>query len=238
MSVPGRTIVEGKPGEGKIDTIATDAANMRKILVIEDEVEMCRNLATILRLEKFHPLAAENGRVGIELAKRERPDLILCDVMMPELDGYGVIAALRADPETLSIPFIFLTAKGEKPDIRAGMNLGADDYLTKPVAKADLLAAVRSRLERASQQAIPKFEPNFDSAKPLEKELGLTPRVAETLLWLAQGKTNPEIATILGNSESTVKKHVLEIFAKLGVETRTAASLRALEVLSSPAARR
>ncbi|MBV9105609.1 MAG: response regulator transcription factor [Verrucomicrobia bacterium] len=211
---------------------------MRKILVIEDEVEMCRNLATILRLEKFHPLAAENGRVGIELAKRERPDLILCDVMMPELDGYGVIAALRADPETLSIPFIFLTAKGEKPDIRAGMNLGADDYLTKPVAKADLLAAVRSRLERASQQAIPKFEPNFDSAKPLEKELGLTPRVAETLLWLAQGKTNPEIATILGNSESTVKKHVLEIFAKLGVETRTAASLRALEVLSSPAARR
>ena len=157
--------------------------------------------------------------------------------MMPELDGYGVIAALRADPETLSIPFIFLTAKGEKPDIRAGMNLGADDYLTKPVAKADLLAAVRSRLERASQQAIPKFEPNFDSAKPLEKELGLTPRVAETLLWLAQGKTNPEIATILGNSESTVKKHVLEIFAKLGVETRTAASLRALEVLSSPAAR-
>ena len=206
--------------------------------MIEDEVEMCRNLATILRLEKFHPLAAENGRVGIELAKRERPDLILCDVMMPELDGYGVIAALRADPETLSIPFIFLTAKGEKPDIRAGMNLGADDYLTKPVAKADLLAAVRSRLERASQQAIPKFEPNFDSAKPLEKELGLTPRVAETLLWLAQGKTNPEIATILGNSESTVKKHVLEIFAKLGVETRTAASLRALEVLSSPAARR
>ncbi|MBV8142739.1 MAG: response regulator transcription factor [Verrucomicrobia bacterium] len=211
---------------------------MRKILVIEDEVEMRRNLATILRLEKFHPLAAENGRVGIELAKREKPDLILCDVMMPELDGYGVIAALRADPETLSIPFIFLTAKGEKPDIRAGMNLGADDYLTKPIAKSDLLAAVRSRLERASQQAVPKFDPNFDSAKPLEIGLGLTPRVAETLLWLAQGKTNPEIATILGNSESTVKKHVLEIFAKLGVETRTAASLRALEVLSSPAARR
>jgi DNA-binding NarL/FixJ family response regulator len=211
---------------------------MKKILVIEDEPEMCRNLTSILRLEKFRPLPAENGRAGVELAKKEKPDLILCDVMMPELDGYGVIAALRADAETVSIPFIFLTAKGEKPDIRGGMNLGADDYLTKPVAKTDLLAAIHSRLEPAVQQAVPEFKPNFHSAGPLEEVLGLTPRVAETLLWLAQGKTNGEIATILGNSESTVKKHVLEIFDKLGVETRTAASLRALEVLSSPAAHR
>jgi DNA-binding NarL/FixJ family response regulator len=210
---------------------------MKKVLVIEDEPEMRRNLVTILRLEKFQPLPAENGLVGVRLAKREKPDLILCDVMMPDLDGYGVIATLRADAETVAIPFIFLTAKGEKPDIRAGMNLGADDYLTKPVAKADLLGAIRSRLERAVQQATPEFKPNFDSAAPLGKVLGLTPRVAETLLWLAQGKTNGEIATILGNSESTVKKHVLEIFETLGVETRTAAGLRALEVLSSPAAR-
>jgi len=210
---------------------------MKKILVIEDEPEMRRNLTTILRLEKFQPLDAENGRIGVQMAKKEKPDLILCDVMMPEMDGYGVIAALRAEADTVAIPFIFLTAKGEKPDIRAGMNLGADDYLTKPVAKPDLLAAIRSRLERAAQQAVPEFKPNFDSSKPLEEVLGLTPRVAETLLWLAQGKTNGEIAMILGNSESTVKKHVLEIFERLGVETRTAASLRALEVLSSPAAR-
>jgi DNA-binding NarL/FixJ family response regulator len=211
---------------------------MKRILVIEDEPEMLRNLTTVLRLEQFRPLPAENGRIGIELAKKEKPDLILCDVMMPELDGYGVIAALRADQDTAAIPFIFLTAKGEKPDIRAGMNLGADDYLTKPVAKHDLLDAIRSRLERAIQQAVPEFNPDFRSAKPLEEVLGLTPRVAETLLWLTQGKTNGEIASILGNSESTVKKHVLEIFDKLGVETRTAASLRGLEVLSSPAARR
>lgn len=209
---------------------------MKRILVIEDEPEMRRNLTTVLRLEKFDPLAAENGRAGLELARRERPDLILCDIMMPELDGHGVLAALRADAATAGIPFIFLTAKGEKVDIRSGMNLGADDYLTKPVAKAELLSAVRMRLERASQQSRPEFKPNFSSAKPLERALGLTPRVAETLLWLAQGKTNGDIATILGISEATVKKHVLEIFTVLSVETRTAASLRALEVLSSPAA--
>jgi DNA-binding NarL/FixJ family response regulator len=209
---------------------------MKKILIIEDEPEMRRNLATILRLEKFLPITAENGRTGVERAKSDAPDLILCDVMMPELDGYGVLQALRETGATAAIPFIFLTAKGEKPDIRAGMNLGADDYLTKPVAKAELLTAVRTRLERAAQQSKPEFKPNFDSAKPLETVLDLTPRVAETLLWIAQGKTNGDIATILGISEATVKKHVLEIFAKLGVETRTAASLRALEVLSSPAA--
>src|SRR3954471_18810210 len=160
---------------------------MKKILVIEDEPEMRRNLTTILRLENFQPLAAQNGKVGLEIAHRERPDVILCDVMMPELDGYGVIAGLRADAATVTIPFIFLTAKGEKPDIRAGMNLGADDYLTKPVAKADLLSAIRSRLGRASQQAVAEFRPNFESSKPLERELGLTPRVAEVLLWIAQG---------------------------------------------------
>lgn len=210
---------------------------MKRILVIEDEPEMRRNLATILRLEEFHPIAAENGRVGVDLAIKEYPDLILCDVMMPELDGYGVLQALRENPRTVAIPFIFLTAKGEKPDIRAGMNLGADDYLTKPVPKVELLEAIRSRLQRAVQQAAPVFKPNFDSPKPLEKMLGLTPRAAEVLLWISQGKTNCEIAAILGNTESTVKKHVGEIFEKLHVETRGGASLRALEVLSSTAAK-
>lgn len=208
---------------------------MKKILIIEDEPEMRRNLATILRLEKYLPITAEHGQAGLQLALHEKPDLVLCDVMMPELDGYGVLQALRAQPSTEATPFIFLTAKGEKPDIRAGMNLGADDYLTKPVAKSELLAAIASRLKRAGQTAVPGFKPDFTSAKPLETALGLTPRVAETLLWIAQGKTNGNIATILGISESTVKKHVLEIFEKLGVETRSAASLRALEVLSSAA---
>lgn len=206
--------------------------NPKKILVIEDEPEMRRNLVTILRLEKYEPLPAENGRVGLEIARREKPDLILCDIMMPELDGHAVVQALRTDSQLASIPFVFLTAKGEKSDQRSGMNLGADDYLTKPINKADLLASVRARLQRAEQQGRREFKPDFSSAEPLV-QLGLTPRVGEVLLWVAQGKTNADIATILGISESTVKKHLLEIFAVLGVETRSAATLRALEALAN-----
>jgi DNA-binding NarL/FixJ family response regulator len=206
--------------------------NAKKILVIEDEPEMRRNLITILKLEKFEPLAAENGRLGLEIARREKPDLILCDIMMPEMDGHAVVLALREEPALAAIPFIFLTAKGEKSDQRSGMNLGADDYLTKPINKADMLNAIRSRLKRAEQKGTREFRPDFSSPAPLVT-LGLTPRVAEVLLWVAQGKTNADIAVILGISESTVKKHLLEIFAVLGVETRSAATLRALEALAN-----
>ena len=202
---------------------------MKKILIIEDEPEMRRNIATLLRFKDYEPFAAENGRVGVEMARRQQPDLILCDVMMPELDGYGVLRALQADAKLALIPFIFLTAKGEKDDLRSGMNLGADDYLTKPVGNEELVQAIETRLHRAAQTKR-EFKPDFSSAEPFIK-LGLTRRAADTLLWLAQGKTNPEIATILGITESTVKKHVQEIFDKLGVETRTAATGRALEVL-------
>ncbi len=205
---------------------------MKKILVIEDEPEMRRNITTLLRYHGYEPIAAQSGREGIETARREMPDLILCDVMMPELDGHGVLQALQTDPRLARIPFIFLTAKGEKEDLRSGMNLGADDYLTKPVANSDLIRAIETRLRRSEQQVKREFKPDFSSAEPLLK-LGLTPRAAEALLWLAQGKTNADIASILGVTESTIKKHVQEMFEKLGVETRGAATVRALEVLGS-----
>jgi len=205
---------------------------MKKILVIEDEPEMRRNITALLRYNDYQPIAAENGLDGVEAARREKPDLILCDVMMPKMDGYGVLQAMQKDAALAGVPFIFLTAKGEKDDLRDGMNLGADDYLTKPVANADLIQAIETRLRRSEQQGKREFTPDFSSFEPLLK-LGLTPRAAETLLWLAQGKTNSDIATILGITESTVKKHVQEIFEKVGVETRGAATVRALEMLNA-----
>ena len=212
---------------------------MKSILVIEDEPEMRRNLVTILQLEGFRALAAENGRRGVELARTEAPDLVLCDVMMPQLDGYGVLAELHDDPSTMNIPFVFLTARGEKADVRGGMNLGADDYLVKPVGCTELLAAIEARFERhesflaRAQAENAGFRPDFSSPTPLES-FGLTPREAEVLLWVAQGKANGDIAVILGMAEKTVKKHLTAVFEKLGVDGRHAATLRALEKLSTP----
>jgi DNA-binding NarL/FixJ family response regulator len=204
---------------------------MKRILVIEDHPLMRRNIVLILQREQFEVEGAENGRIGLKLARLNPPDLVLCDIMMPELDGYAVLNALRADAATALVPFIFLTAKGERAQHRAGMDLGADDYLTKPVTREELLGAVHARLKRTqAQQQSPAFQPDFSDASRLES-LGISPREAEVLCWLAQGKSNGEIAGILGMTEHTVKKHLQHIFEKLGVESRHAAAVRALETL-------
>lgn len=203
---------------------------MPSILLIEDHAPLRENLREMLALAGYQVAVAADGRTGLEMARAQRPDLILCDIMMPGIDGCEVLAHLRRDASTRAMPFIFLTAKGTPPEIRAGMNLGADDYLPKPVSRNDLLKAVRTRLERAKQQQ--QFAPRFDDPAPLMK-LGISGREAEVLLWLAQGKGNGEIADILGLSVATVKKHTIHIFEKLGVEGRSAAMLMALEALSA-----
>jgi len=207
---------------------------MRTLLVIEDHADMRRNIVTILEMENFRVVSAANGREGLEQVRRHHPDIILCDVMMPELDGYGVLTELRNDPTSAAIPFIFLTAKGERRDMREGMNLGADDYLTKPATASDLLGAIEARLARAQARSFGEFRPDFSSSAPLEG-LGLTPRESEVLLWVAQGKSNADIATILSMTVHTVKKHLQNVFEKLGVETRNGATIRAFETLGGSA---
>jgi DNA-binding response OmpR family regulator len=120
----------------------------QKILVIEDNVEMCQNIASILKLGRYDVLTSNTGKNGIEQAQQSPPDLILCDIMMPELDGYGVLHILSKDPSTANIPFIFLTAKTELRDFRTGMNLGADDYITKPFDGLELLNVIELRLKK------------------------------------------------------------------------------------------
>lgn len=217
----------------------------QRILIIEDQAPMRRNIALLLEMEGYEVATAANGREGLEKVATFNPGLVICDVMMPEMDGYAVIQSLRENRETELLSFIFLTAKSDRMDLRIGMNFGADDYLTKPVVREDLLAAVQARFTRASAMdervrnaaSSASFNPDFSSPGPLQRELALTVREAEVLLWVAQGKSNGDIAVILDMSEKTVKQHLGAVFQKLGVEGRTAASLRALEVLSNPTLR-
>ena len=121
---------------------------MKEILLIEDNKDVRENTAEILELANYKVVQAENGKIGVELAQKHKPDLIICDIMMPVLDGYGVIHLLNKNPDTASIPFIFLTAKSERIDFRKGMEMGADDYISKPFDDIELLNAVESRLKK------------------------------------------------------------------------------------------
>ena len=139
---------------------------MKSVLVIDDNSDIRDNTAEILELAGYKTFTAENGKKGVEAALRERPDVIVCDIMMPELDGYGVLHLLRKNAVTEHIPFVFLTAKTERNDFRKGMEMGADDYITKPFDDIELLNAIEVRLKRSeilessytsSQQGVSQF---------------------------------------------------------------------------------
>lgn len=125
---------------------------MTSILLIEDNPDVRENTAELLSLAGYEVMTARHGKEGVELAQKNLPDLIICDIMMPELDGYGVLHILSKSPDTGRIPFIFLTAKAEKTDVRKGMVMGADDYLTKPFDETDLLNAIETRLKKIAMR--------------------------------------------------------------------------------------
>jgi DNA-binding response OmpR family regulator len=123
---------------------------MKRVLLIEDDIILRENTAELLELSDFEVITAPNGKIGIETAKQQLPDIVVCDIMMPEIDGYGVLEALSKDVNTRHIPFIFLSAKTERKDVRKGMDLGADDYITKPFTENELISAIDSRLAKVA----------------------------------------------------------------------------------------
>jgi len=126
---------------------------MKKILVVEDNADVREEILAILRFEGFEVRDADNGRRGLELMKEWTPDIVVCDLMMPDMDGYAMLEALRADPQSRAIPFLCLTARAERRDMRKAMELGADDYLTKPFTAEELLAALGAATARAARTA-------------------------------------------------------------------------------------
>jgi CheY-like chemotaxis protein len=153
---------------------------MSKILIIEDEDSIRQITSEILRGENFEVMEAEDGQVGVELALQKTPDLIICDVQLPEMDGYSILAQVRGNRSTQTVPFIFLTAKSTKTDVRLGMELGADDYLTKPFTIEELLGTVTTQLvkhaavERSSQQKLDDLRNNITLSLPHQLNAQLT----------------------------------------------------------------
>ncbi len=144
---------------------------MKTILLIEDDVTLSSNTAEILELAKYHVITAPNGKEGVRMAKEFRPDVIICDIMMPELDGYGVLHILSKDTDTMGIPFIFLTSKADRSDFRKGMALGADDYLTKPFEETEILNAIEGRLKR-NEILAQKYSTDIEGLNLFLKEAG------------------------------------------------------------------
>jgi CheY-like chemotaxis protein/CRP-like cAMP-binding protein len=150
----------------------------KTLLLIEDNKEMRENISEILELAGYTVIAAENGKAGVEKAQKEKPDLIICDIMMPVLDGYGVLHLLAKSRDTANIPFIFLSAKAERSDFRKGMEMGADDYVTKPFDDIELLNAIESRLKKSellkkeyenTSEGFDSFIKEVKSIEPLKK---------------------------------------------------------------------
>jgi two-component system, OmpR family, alkaline phosphatase synthesis response regulator PhoP len=167
---------------------------MSSILVIEDDTEILENIEEILSDQNFQTLATSDSLVGLQLAKEESPDLVLCDVMMPQLDGYGVLSHLRQHEGTATLPFIFLTGRSDRADLRLGMELGADDYLTKPFTNEELVRAIEICLNKRTKIAN-QYESKQQEMESLQKKLQLAQELTEMnallLHQLSQGLRHP-----------------------------------------------
>jgi two-component system alkaline phosphatase synthesis response regulator PhoP len=191
---------------------------MNSILVIEDDAEILENIEEILELQNFRAVTTSSSLTGLELAKEKAPDLVLCDVTMPKLDGFGVLNQLRQDEVTATIPFIFLTGRLDRADVRMGMELGADDYLTKPFTNEELVRAVNSCLEKHARLA-QQYDAKLKEVEFLEKQLHTSQELAEMsnilLQKLSQGLRHPisniSIATYMlqqSPSEASFQRYI------------------------------
>ena len=187
---------------------------MDSILVIEDDASYRKSMKLILKLEGFDVRLAENGADGVAMARQKRPDLVLCDIMMPGMSGHTVLEFFKNDSSIADVPFIFVTALGDRDNMRRGMSEGADDYLPKPFSAVELLAAVVGRLSR-----IRKFRPPAEK-EPFKVEFAIlreqiTKRELQVLLQVGHGYTSKEIAEKLGIRINTVEVHRANLMRKL-----------------------
>lgn len=200
----------------------------KRLLVVDDDPNLVLLVKDYLEFRGYEVVAASNGLEALEVMRRLTPDLIICDVMMPEMDGYTFVQTLRSDRATDWIPVIFLSARGQTADRVRGLNAGADAYLVKPFEPEELVAQVEATLkhtERLLQMQGAPVQPVIQ----LDREVELTPTETKVLQYVARGMSNREIAEVMGVSQRTIESHVSNMLAKTGLHNRTELARWAIE---------
>ncbi|BAU11252.1 MULTISPECIES: response regulator transcription factor [unclassified Leptolyngbya] len=209
----------------------TSSGNHRRLLLIDDDPNLILLVKDYLEFRGYEVVTAENGREALEVLEQDVPDMIICDVMMPEMDGYQLVSNIRQDPKTSWIPVLFLSAKGQSQDRVKGLNIGADVYMVKPFEPEELVAQVESSLKQASRLIQHKDAKGGDNAPKIQVpfDVELTPTELRVVQFVARGMANREIAEELNVSQRTIESHVSNMLGKTGLHNRTELARWAIE---------
>lgn len=200
----------------------------KRLLVVDDDPNLVLLAKDYLEFRGYEVVAASNGLEALEVMRRLTPDLIICDVMMPEMDGYTFVQTLRSDRATDWIPVIFLSARGQTADRVRGLNTGAEAYLVKPFEPEELVAQVEATLKHTERLLQMQGAP-VQPAIQLDREVELTPTETKVLQYVARGMSNREIAEVMGVSQRTIESHVSNMLSKTGLHNRTELARWAIE---------
>ena len=203
----------------------------KRLLLIDDDPNLILLVKDYLEFRGYDVITAENGREALEILEGEMPDMIICDVMMPEMDGYSLVEHVRQDPKTSWIPVLFLSAKGQSQDKVKGLSTGADVYMVKPFEPEELVAQVESSLKQASRLMVRQPNQTGDGGHRIKVpfDVELTPTELRVVQFVARGMANREIAQELNVSQRTIESHVSNMLGKTGLHNRTELARWALE---------
>jgi len=203
----------------------------KRLLLIDDDPNLILLVKDYLEFRGYEVVTAENGREALEVLEQEIPDMIICDVMMPEMDGYTLVDQVRQDPRTSWIPVLFLSAKGQSQDRVKGLNTGADVYMVKPFEPEELVAQVESSLKSASRLMMHQSGTATDTGPKIQVpfDVELTPTELKVVQFVARGMANREIAEQMNVSQRTIESHVSNMLGKTGLHNRTELARWAIE---------
>ncbi len=202
----------------------------KQLMLVDDDPNLILLVRDYLEFRGYEVITAENGKIALELLGENVPDLIICDIMMPEMDGYTLVKMIRDNPATEWIPVLFLSAKGQSQDKVKGLNTGADVYIVKPFEPEELVAQVESSLRQATRLS-KKQKSGLEGAPMIQarRNVGLTPTELRVVQFVAQGMANREIAEQMDVSQRTVESHVSNMLSKTGLHNRTELARWAIE---------